>query len=244
MNVKLALLALVVIAIDPLDAEPPAHSKVSLVFSSYSSQPDAIGVGDGGQIRVSAAWVAMQDVQIRPASACKRASAKPVVDGKLTTELVSRTTVEGLAIEATRYCVFELQLRRSRGRTAGAPSELRGASIVITGRRADGVPFLLRSRVESEIVLRARELEGISVTGPRTRWIVGIDLARWMAGVDLALADTTNDRRELRIDENSNSELLATFEANVAEAFALFEDLDGDRDLDPSERAMPIAIRR
>jgi hypothetical protein len=246
--VKLALLVLFVPVIEPLDAERPPRSAVSIAFASYSSAPETIGFGDGGQVRVDAIWIAMKDVDAQPVASCKRSSAKPIIAGPLTAELVKRqlTSAETADLEVDRYCAFGLQLRRARGRVSGAPNELRGASIVIVGRRTDGVRFLLRSRLDHPVVLRARELEGFAVSAPDTHWIVGVDLARWMAGVDLALADATGDgrQREVRIDERSNPDLLAAFNANVEAGFALFHDRDGDRSLDVAERAQPIATRQ
>jgi hypothetical protein len=235
-------LTLFVTLIEPRDAERPARSVVSLVFASYSSQPQTIGFA------VDAIWIAMQDVQVRPATSCKRSSPKPIIAGRVTAELVKRqlTSSEIADLEVARYCAFELQLRSARGKVAGAPSELRGASIVIVGRRADGVRFVLRSRLDNALVLRARELEGFAVSGPRTHWIVGVDVARWMANVDLALADATGEgrQREVRIDEKSNPDLLATFNANVEAGFALFDDRNADRTLDEAERAHPLATRQ
>ena len=225
-----------------LDAERPPQAAVSISFVSYSSDPGMVGFGDGTRIHIDAIWVALQDVQVRPAASCKRSQARPVVAGPLTAELVKRSTTDTGRSDVGRYCAFEFQLRRSRGR-AGPRNELRGASIVITGRRADGVRFVLRSRLDAAPLLRARELEGISVTAPRADWIVGVDVSRWMAGVDLALAEPTGDR-ELRIDDKSNADLLAAFDANVEAGFALFDDRDGDRNLNQAERARPIATHQ
>ena len=51
-------------------------------------------------------------------------------------------------------------------------------------------------------------------------------------------------RSLVRIDDKTNAELLERFNANVASGFALFDDRNGDRNLDPEERATAIAVRR
>jgi len=248
-SVKPTLLsALLVAALTPLDADRPAPAALSITFTAYSSEPNTIAFGDGGKVRIDSIWVAMQDARVRPASSCKRGAARTVIAGPFTLELVTKQArgIDTAQLDAVRYCAFEVQLRRSRGKVADAPSELRGASIVVLGRRADGVRFVLQSRLDSQALLRARELDGFSVTAPTTSWIMGVDVARWFTNVDLGAADAVGEGRErqVRIDDKTNTDLLATFNANVEAGLALFDDRNGDHNLDPEERASPIALHR
>jgi len=243
---KLALLALLISVFEPLDAERPARSPVTLTFALYSSTPDAIDATSSAKIRIDAVWIGLQDARLRPTTACKGADAKAVVAGSFTVELVKRlaTTTE-TKLEVARYCAFEVQLRRTKGRFAGAPSDLKNASIVVDGRRADGVAFTIRSRLDSTLTLRAVELEGFALSDAGARWIAGIDIARWFENLDLLEASADSPRgRTVVIDEKSNPELLAKFNANVEQGFALFDDGNGDKNLDTEERARPIAVRR
>lgn len=243
---KLALLALLISLFESLDAERRPQSPVTLTFVGYSSKPGTIDATSTAKTRIDAVWVGLQDAQLRPATACKGADATAVVPGSFTVELVKRyaTTTE-TKLEVGRYCTFELKLRRTKGRATGAPSAMKGASIVIEGRRNDGIKFTIRSRLDTALALRAADLEGFAIPEGGARWIAGIDVARWLESVDLA--DATGDapqRRTIVIDEKSNPELLAKFNANVEHAFALFEDRNGDGNLDAEERARPIAVRR
>jgi hypothetical protein len=242
---KLAVLALAISVLEPLDAERPARSPVTLTFALYSSTPDAIDATATAKTRIDALWIGLQDARLRPATACKGADAKVVVPGPFTVELVKRqaTTTETKR-EVGRYCMFEVQLRRTRGRATGAPSELKGASIVIEGRRNDGLPFTIRSRLDIALALRAGDLEGFAIPEGGARWIAGIDVARWLEDIDIGDATADSPRGRVVIDEKSNPELLAKFNANVEHGFALFEDRNGDRNLDAEERARPIAVRR
>lgn len=240
------LLVLCASLIEPLDAERTETGTVSIAFVSYSSSPDVIGFSDSAAVRIDAVWLASQDAQVRPASSCRRSSAKVVVPGPFTAELVRGAFRSDEAKLVTKsYCAFELSLRRSSGRSAGAPSELRGASIVIRGRRADGVSFVLRSRLDSAVLLRANELDGFTIVRGTT-WIVGVDVNRWMSGVDLASAEISSDgsERKVRIDESANTEILAAFDANVAAGVGLFDDRNGDRVLDSEEKKHAIASHR
>lgn len=103
--------------------------------------------------------------------------------------------------------------------------------------------FVLRCPLETAPLLRARELAGFRVPPGPVELIVAVDAARWFAGVDLAAADVGSDprRREIVIDEDSNSELLAAFKTNLASGFGLFEDSNGDGMLGPDERSRPLA---
>jgi hypothetical protein len=242
------LAALCTTLLEPLDAERVAHSSVSLALTAYSTEPTTVGFDNAAAVRIDAIWIALQDARVWPRTSCKRSSAKAVISGTFTAELISKL-VHGSApaeLDLGRYCAFEVQLRRSRGKVAGAPADLRGASIVIEGRRADGAQFVLRARLETAPLLRANELEGFTVGDARTSWIVGVDVARWLSGVDLGSAETTADGedRKVRIDDKTNAELLDRFNANVAGGFALFADRNADRNLDPDERATPIAVGR
>jgi hypothetical protein len=242
---KLVLLALVISVFEPQDAERPARSPVTLTFVAYSSTPDVIDATATAKTRIDAVWLGLQDAQVRPTTPCKGADAKPVVPGSFTVELVKRTTMTDTKLELGRYCTFEVQLRRTRGRATGAPSELKGASIVVAGQGSDGMQFSLRSRLDSTLTLRAADLEGFTIPEGGARWIVGIDVARWFADIDLADATTAPPRgRTVVIDEKSNPELLTKFNANVERGIALFEDRNGDRILDAEERSRPIAVRR
>jgi hypothetical protein len=240
--------ALLATVIEPLDANKELAASVSITFATYSSDAADVSIGEGGRVRVEAVWLAMRDARVRPASACKSASARTVLAGTFRAELVGKQAKGGEAarLPVDRYCAFELQLRRSRGKDSGAPVELRDASIVVIGRRSDGARFVLRSRVEPTAYLRARAIEGFAPSAPATSWIVAVDVARWFAGVDLAAADACEDTRGrvVRIDETNNPELLATFNGNVEGGIAVFDDRDLDHDLDPDEQPTPIAIKR
>jgi hypothetical protein len=239
--------ALVVTIAEPFEAERAQQASMAVTFVAYSSDATVASIEGTGAARIDEIWIGMQDARVRPAAACKAAATRSVIAGNFTVELVQRRgATDASRLDVARYCTFDVQLRRSRGKVGGAPSELRGASIVVRGRRADGTSFVVRSQNERPLVLRATGLEGFAATAPSTSWIVGVDAARWFTGVDLGTAEHTGDTRDrvLRIDEKNNPELLAAFNANVATGFALFDDVNSDRSLDAEEQRKPLATTR
>lgn len=244
---KALLTLLLVTVLEPFEAERAQMCSVSISFAAYSSD-SSISIGGTSSTKIDEIWIAMQDARVRPATACKRNAARSILAGTFSAELVRRLTMGADAeqLQVDRYCAFEVQLRKLRGKIDGAPTELRGASIVVRGHRADGTAFVLQSRVTPSVLLRARALEGFSAAAPNVSWIVGVDVARWFAGFDLTTGEINGELRDrvLRIDEKTNPELLAAFNANVEKGFALFEDANRDRTLDPEEQQKPIAIER
>jgi hypothetical protein len=237
---RLAVLALCVSALEPMGGERQAS--VTLGLAAYSSQPSLVGFSESARVRIDAVWISIQTLQLRPASTCKRSDAKLLVRGAVTAELVRRKVTglpTAMKIDPGRYCAFEVELRRSEGRVASA---MRGASIVVQARRADGVRVIVRSRLGASPLLRAHDLQGFAIDEPGVRWVLAVDIARWMAAVDLALADVGTDG-VIRIDDKHNAELLSKFDANVEGGFALFDDKDGNRALDSNEQK-PIASGR
>jgi hypothetical protein len=241
--VKLLLLAaLSVVVAEPLDTQPDAS--VVLTFSAYSSDESVMAAGGTGSIRVDAVWIQLQDARVRPTSSCKRSAARAVIPGSFAVELMTKvsTAAERVSVAADQYCAFEIKIRRASSRVAGAPTELRGASVVVLGHRGDGARFVLQSRADTSPVLQARALDGFAPAN----WILGIDVARWFKGVDLGTAELTPDTRDriVRIDTTTNPELLSAFDANVNAGLTLFVDANADRILDTSERASPVATPR
>lgn len=229
--------------LEPQDVRPE-QSALSLQVAVYTSDASIIGVGDSSDHgSIDAVWIAVHDVRLRLASACKSDKARSITSA-FTREVVRHGPApDSTPVDQGHYCGLELLLRRSSGKAADAPPDLRNASILIEGHRADGIRFLLRSHITPPMLLRASSLDGIAVTAPDTSWILGIDVARWFAGIDLQAAEASRHgrEREIRIDDKSNRELLALFNANVGVGFALFDDANHDRNLDPEERSKPIA---
>lgn len=222
--------------------------ELKLTLSARSSDPSAVTLApqptSTPATRIDAVWLGIRDVRLRRIGACSRPAPHALADGSFTAELVS-ARLDGLpgalATDAGRYCSLALGFRRVDNDVTGMPDALRGATILIQGRRADGTPFVLRSRRVLAPRLRSLDRQGIALTDPLTALIISVDLARWFKEVDLSLAEPGEPGAPIRIDESNNRALLERFHQNLRPGFALFLDRDRDGALDADERAAPVA---
>jgi hypothetical protein len=114
-----------------------------------------------------------------------------------------------------------------------APSELDDNSIVLSGKRADDATFVVRSRRNYDLDLRARG-DGFDLTGARGAMILAFDLATWLDGVELESAEA-NSNGVIEIDQDHDRTRLDAFEGNVKQAMELFRDRDRDSKLDDDD---------
>ena len=115
---------------------------------------------------------------------------------------------------------------------------MRGATVMVRGRRDDGARFVLRSR-RRDLVQLVAPPKGVKIAAGRSRLILAADLGRWMAGIDLAAVPPGRGRDEtIRIDDGSNREILRTFEQNLLAGLSLCRDEDDDGSLSPRERSL------
>jgi hypothetical protein len=113
---------------------------------------------------------------------------------------------------------------------------LRGHSLLVSGRLADGRHFELRSALQRELVLRGDQDFELDGTHPGV--LVGFDVALWLAGLDWDGADVDDDG-DIIADETHNAALLEGFERQFAHGVSLFRDDDRDGLLDPEP--VPLA---
>ncbi len=108
---------------------------------------------------------------------------------------------------------------------AVGPESFAGATGLVRGRRADGVPFELRTTSMSAI-----SVEGMPGVDLRQAHVLSFDVARWLMGLDLSGAPDADG--VVRVQN-------AEFDMRWPHAASLFADLDGDGRLDDAERARP-----
>jgi hypothetical protein len=132
-----------------------------------------------------------------------------------------------------------MEFTPQRARSGGsAPSAMRGYTVMVRGRRDDGVRFSIRSRRRDIVRLVARDTSGLTLAAGRSRLFLAADLGRWMEGVDLAGLPPGRGRDGIiRVDDGSNREVLQIFEKNVISGLALCRDQDDDGALSPRERS-------
>lgn len=205
----------------------------TLQLLARSSDP-VVGVGEDAELRVDAAWVVLDDIRFESAAQCDSGETREAdIDGPIIVDLVQRPEPLPLALEDTAYCRVRVKQDRAERVPNGAPEELEDASIVVTGTRRDGTPFVIRTRREREAELRS-ESEPFELDAATNALILAFDVGKWLEGVELDTAEP-NDEGVIRIDDDNDDDRLERFEENVEAALELFRDRDEDGALDPDD---------
>ena len=140
-----------------------------------------------------------------------------------------------LEVPESGYCRFELRWDEFDGTLPGsAPGDLAGASLLVTGQRGDGTPFVIRSERNDELRLDARDGE-FAIDEATVGLYVGLDASQLFSGIDIDGAVVSGDGT-IRIEPGSNEDILSVFDGNVEAAARLFDDDDGNGALDAGER--------
>ncbi|HYP88661.1 MAG TPA: hypothetical protein VEQ59_10915 [Polyangiaceae bacterium] len=211
-----------------------------LSYSGVSSAPSDIGVRSGGGIaNVKNAWFALGQVTVSSAGDCgvtgNRGFSVPALGiGDHAAGVHNRTD---FAAAAGAFCTVELPFQPVAAGDATAPEALRGHSVVVEGELADGTVFVLESDLAPLVRLQGGA-NGFEISDEAPYALLAFDFATWLGGVDWATASLEAGR--IRIDAESNTEILRSFESQLASGVALYRDRDGDGVLD----AAPVLLAR
>ncbi len=201
-----------------------------------SSVAPATSFGAGSTV-VSLGWVSLSNIRFRSAANCEGDSEFELA-GPFAVDLFDPGSLSRQAdfqIPFTDYCRVEIKWDAHDGPLPmGAPAELAGAAILLKGSRSDGIPFLVQSQEDGDLLFNASN-GAFSVSESTNTLIVGFDGLRLFSGIDLNTAVVDPDD-VIRISPTSNENLLSIFEQNLDTAGDLFDDDDGDGALDTDER--------
>jgi len=207
------------------------NSGTSSAESQRVSQAAPVG------IEITNAWVAVERIRFRDAANCS-GSSEAEFAGPFAVDMLSvgiPNSLDRLQVPFIDYCRFEFRWDVvSDAELANIPAELVGASILIEGTRDDGKQFVVRSKRSDELRLNARD-DVFSVAETTSALFVAFDVQTLFDGVDLDNA-TVGSNGRIRIENGNNDDLLSVFDDNLAIAVKLFDDNDGDKQLDPDER--------
>jgi len=109
------------------------------------------------------------------------------------------------------------------------------ASVLVRGNMGDGTPFVLSNDAPQTLTLSP--VTPPLVIDAESRWLLSVDVGVWFAGLDFSGAQPGAEG--IRIDSESNPDLLAFAEQRLGSAIALRRDLDGDGQVDPED--VPVA---
>jgi hypothetical protein len=218
----------------------------TLGYDAYSSQPAQValrGVQDGAPVVVDAAWIVLGEVRFdRPERCGEPATAHVDVPGLGAGDHAgSQAPASQVAFESGRYCSVRVALQLPKQSPAGAPAELAGHSLLITGQ-ADGQAFRVASALDAPLTLSAADAAGFELDDAQSGVLLGFDVDAWLA--DVPWADAPVDGSGTRvIDAQRTPELSAAFDAHLAQGVKLFRDRDADGLLDEEREELAHAAK-
>lgn len=224
---------------------PVADTRVSLTARSsdgdvaLAAAPSQAHDAGGASIVIEELWVVLDDIRFVLDEDCAaQRDRRGVIEGPFAVELVARPALLTEALPSGRYCSVQTMIDRLAAADEPAIPALDGHSIVVRGRRGDGVAFAIQSRVKAPFMLRARG-DSFATADASRALILAFDAGLWLRGVDLAGA-APDASGEIRV-EGSGDPRLRAFEQNVRRSLKLFRDLDGDGALDEREAREALA---
>lgn len=208
----------------------------ALSYTGHSSSAD-IGVGPGGGdlARVERAWLDVSGVQVSTSGDCVTDSSQAFTVPALGVgdHAAGRHNFTVFEARPAAFCSVELRFLRAPS-AEGVPAEVAGRSVSLQGELADGTSFTIESVAEP--VFRLQAGPGGFVLGPQQNsMLLAFDFAAWLQGLDLEHASRVDG--QVRVDAQTNPELLQAFESNLAAGVALYRDpeqngvLEADADL-------------
>ncbi len=201
---------------------------------SGTSTDERVAVDAVPELEVLGAYVIVDDVRLVEAEGCDTPTEiEHEAEGPFPVDLLATPTLVEIPAVSTEYCRLRVRLDRADGTPSGFPSGMDDHAVYIEGTRADGVPFVLRSREKFEVDLRS-ESAPFSVEEGREQLVLAFDLGGWLAGLDLAGASPGGDGT-VRVDEDNNESILEDFEERVEGMLELYEDDDGDGEVDDDD---------
>lgn len=217
----------------------PQDSAVNLELVAYEAPPQGQALTLRNGVTLDEAWLAFDEIRLRPSASCN-GETRVDLQGPIVVELRSGTERPALRLvrAAARYCRVELRLGRLREATGDAPAALVGASVLIRGRRADGIPFELRDDLSETL-----RVEGdFSLTAANEALVVGFDVGRWLLASSLDTAQVEGDR--ITIDREHNAALRDEIIGELRRAIDLYRDENRDGALQADELRDRLATGR
>lgn len=230
MTAKFALLpALVLAACTGTDVGNPVESRngVSLLESTFQAGAE-LGMNSG---RVTDAWIVVEDMRLYRGEGCDDRFAR--FDKPVALDLQGRGFPDGFAsINLSQACEIEFDLEPfDEGFPAAAPEGLRGVAVYFAGSWGENGRFELRIRSMEDIEITSRDAR--LGTGAETLFFAVVAREIFSQNyLDTAQVDTDG---VVRIEEGQNDSLRISMEAALRTAFRIYDDDDGNGELDADE---------
>ncbi len=210
-------------------------ANVELNFTGYDTtqQRNALTLSNGYEIE--SAWVGLQGFGAKQASNCD-ANTEVDSDETVVLDLIGHTSdyaAPRFQKTAGDFCRFDLTFHKlgASELPAAAPADLADHSVVVRGRRDDGVEFVVHSDLADSVPLHSPSTT-FHLDAGDDYLLVGFALDEWFDAGQIA-AITGED--PIVIDADHHPDLLTNFETAIKTSATLFKDLDGDGNLDANE---------
>lgn len=193
-------------------------------------------------VELDAVWVAIDKVRLQPGGSCGgNDNANVDFEGPAFADLIGVGVVGEVPqfdIAGGDYCRLRVNLHdvTAEELPAGAPAELADSSVLVIGRRADGVPFTIRTDQKMELKLDATR-SSFDLAGDEPL-IIGFDLG---ALIDSVALDSFPGPT-ITIDTASTPSVVAQFDQALRTSPSLFRDENADGALSAPEHAQGKAI--
>jgi len=212
-----------------------------LVVDAHSSDPTtfAVTLADGGGV-VAQAWLSLEHIGFvaegDPACAAGQVGTDDALDLGVADHAVAGPTTLDITLTAGDFCTIAVPfVAATAPLPAGAPPELEGGSIALTGTTAAGNDFLIVSERVATITLTGPA--AIALDPDTGSLFLGFDVAAWLDGLDI---DGASSGGAVVIDADNNADLLADLEDNLAAGIELYRDNDENGAADPGDDQLAV----
>ena len=201
---------------------------ISLQFLLDESQAQAPAT-------ITLAQISAKQLELRNAIDCN-GKAEVELQGPFVLDLLAPEppqNLQNITLKGGAYCRFEFEWNASQEPIAGASPELTGKAIVVGGTLLDQTPFIIRSERNGQVRLE-NDAGSFPIDQATNALFVAFRADALLANLDFTTA-TPDANGVLRIESGVNDDLLDQFEANLEQALRLFDDDNGDDQLEADE---------
>jgi hypothetical protein len=226
-----------------LESEPESTSS-STQREVYSPTPRGLQLRSG--LEIDEAWITVGSVLMRGGDSCVKRN-ESVVEGPFVIDLLEQRAFPSFPQLDTRsgeFCQVRIvaDARRQGTLPDDAPEKLRGASLLVVGRRVDGTPFELVVEDEQELIFVGRDTPIVVETGDNV-FFSTFSLATWFE--ELALdeldAEQTAEGPVVTIDLERTPPTYNHFLRNFRQSALLYRGRKGEETFEKGAGRRPVA---
>jgi hypothetical protein len=193
-------------------------------------------------VEIDAVWIAVEHFELRAGEDCGGEVGDNVTyEGRAIANLLTAGVAGDrpvFDVAPGPYCRLRLKLHKVKSNDvpADAPAALAGNSILISGRRADGVPFTVASK--QNVNFRLDASDGFFDIEGDQPFILAFSLVSMIDSLDLDSFDGTTP---IVIDDASEPQVVNDFDRALREAVTLHRDNNADGALSAEEGSTRVA---